>query len=516
MAEGFDQAILDELLARREEGRSMGGELGTIRHHKSGRLTVRERIERLIDADSWHEIGLLAKPEFRREKPIPCDAVVTGYAKLYGRNVGLIGIDSSVVAGTTAPVSMRKQGRIIEMSQRVGMPIVILCDADGGRIPDVMGWRFSGLPLDFQTFLTTPEQYPMVPRAAAILGPSYGDSALHASTAHFVAMVKFGSIALSGPSVVGNAIGEKVSDDSLGGPEMATAVGNAHMVVETEDDAFKAIRAFLSYLPNHAADPAPSAPARPPHRKAEDIVNVVPSDSRRGYDMYSVIAHIVDEGSIFPYADAWGPSLITALARIEGRSVGVIASQPISGAGALDPASLMKEEQFVRMCDTFNIPLLFLQDVPGLLIGTNAEQNGILRCYERAVLAISEAKVPKVVVVLRKAYGGGHFALGGRPTHPDFLYAWPTADMSFMAPDTGLITINRRKLDTAMAEGGQEAYDKLLKTLQQEWENECAPWESAANFHIDDVIEPSTTRAVIARSIELAWGGRHYVARRHS
>jgi acetyl-CoA carboxylase carboxyltransferase component len=176
----------------------------------------------------------------------------------------------------------------------------------------------------------------------------------------------------------------------------------------------------------------------------------------------------------------------------------------------------MKEEQFVRMCDTFNIPLLFLQDVPGLLIGTNAEQNGILRCYERAVLAISEAKVPKVVVVLRKAYGGGHFALGGRPTHPDFLYAWPTADMSFMAPDTGLITINRRKLDTAMAEGGQEAYDKLLKTLQQEWENECAPWESAANFHIDDVIVPSTTRAVIARSIELAWGGRHYVARRHS
>ena len=164
----------------------------------------------MIDAYSLHEIGLLAKPEFRRDKPIPCDAVVTGYAKLYCRNVGLIGIDSSIVAGTTAPVSMRKQGRIIEMSQRVGMPIVILCDADGGRIPDVMGWRFSGLPLDFQTFLKTPEQYPMVPRAAAILGPSYGDSALHASTAHFVAMVKFGSIALSGPSVVGNAIGEKV------------------------------------------------------------------------------------------------------------------------------------------------------------------------------------------------------------------------------------------------------------------------------------------------------------------
>lgn len=190
MTEPAQQRLIDELRERRAEGRSMGGPEGIARHHASGRLTVRERIERLIDADSFHEIGLLAKPEFRRSKPIPADAVVTGYAKIFGRNVGLIGIDSSVVAGTTAPVSMRKQSRIIETSQRVGLPIVILCDADGGRIPDVMGWRFSGLPLDFQTFLKTPEQYPTVPRVAAILGPSYGDSALHASTAHFIVMVK--------------------------------------------------------------------------------------------------------------------------------------------------------------------------------------------------------------------------------------------------------------------------------------------------------------------------------------
>jgi len=232
--------------------------------------------------------------------------------------------------------------------------------------------------------------------------------------------------------------------------------------------------------------------------------------------MYALLSHICDEGSIFPYADAWGPSLITALARVEGRPVGMIASQPISGAGALDPAALSKERQFVDLCDTFNIPLVFLQDVPGLLIGTNAEQNGILRAYEQAVLRISEAQVPKVVVVLRKAYGGGHFALGGRPTHPDFLYAWPTADMSFMAPDTGLITINRRKLEKAMAEGGQAAYDALLHTLEQEWADECAPWESAANFHLDDVIDPAETRKVIARSIEIAWGGRPFVARRYA
>lgn len=510
------ELLREELRQRRAEGRAMGGVEGIAKHHASGRLTIRERIQRLVDGNSFHEIGVLAKPELRREKPIPGDAVVTGYAKLLGRNVGLIGIDSSVVAGTTAPVSMRKQSRIIETSQRVGLPIVMLCDADGGRIPDVMGWRFSGLPLDFQTFLKTPTEYPTVPRIAAILGPSYGDSALHASTAHFVVMVKSGSVALSGPSVVGNAIGETVSDSSLGGPEMAGAVGNAHLVVESEDDAFLAMKAFLSYLPDNASHPAPVLPPRAPIRSVEGLANVVPADSRRGYDMYALLDHIVDEASVLPYADTWGPSLITALARIEGRVVGIIASQPIVGAGALDPAALTKEKQFVDLCDTFNIPLVFLQDVPGLLIGTNAEQGGILRCYEQAVLRIAQALVPKVVVVLRKAYGGGHFALGGRPTHPDFLYAWPTADMSFMAPDTGLLTVNRRKLEKARAEGGQEAYDAMLQGLEQEWADECAPWESAANFHLDDVIDPAETRATIARSIEIAWGARKFMARRFS
>jgi len=269
-------------------------------------------------------------------------------------------------------------------------------------------------------------------------------------------------------------------------------------------------------LPDNASHPAPVLPPRAPIRSVEGLANVVPADSRRGYDMYALLDHIVDEASLLPYADTWGPSLITALARIEGRVVGIIASQPIVGAGALDPAALTKEKQFVDLCDTFNIPLVFLQDVPGLLIGTNAEQGGILRCYEQAVLRIAQALVPKVVVVLRKAYGGGHFALGGRPTHPDFLYAWPTADMSFMAPDTGLLTVNRRKLEKARAEGGQEAYDAMLQGLEQEWADECAPWESAANFHLDDVIDPAETRATIARSIEIAWGARKFMARRFS
>ena len=490
----------------------MGGPEGIAKHHASGRLTVRERLERLIDPESWFEVGLLAKPELRRPKPVPGDAVVTGYGKLDGRQVAVIGIDSSIVAGTTAPVSMRKQGRLIHTAQRVGMPIVLLCDADGGRIPDVMGWRFSSLPLDFKTFLEPGAGQFTVPRAAAVLGPSYGDSALHASTAHFVVMTSSSGLALSGPVVVGKAIGEELDHAGLGGPEQAQAAGNAHMEVSTEDDAFEAISAFLSYLPAHSGLPAPLAEPREPELDPDDLGNVVPFEARRGYDMREVIRSIVDARSVLPWGDGWGPSVLTCLARLDGAPVGVIASQPVVGAGALDPSALNKERIFVDLCDTFNLPIIFLQDVPGLLIGSEAERGGILHGYENLAVRIAKATVPKVAVVIRKAYGGGHFALGGRPTHPDFLFAWPSAEMSFMAPETGLSIVHRRAMDKAFEEGGDEARDALTAELMQEWLNESAPWESAANFHLDDVIAPSETRDVIKRAIEVAWGSRPRVA----
>jgi len=508
------KALSQRLADEQEKARAMGGEAGLARHRESGRLPVRERIDLLIDPDTWFEIGALALPELRTERHVPGDAVVTGFALLHGRRIGVVGIDSSVLAGTTAPTSMRKQGRLIDRAQNAGFPLVLLCDADGGRIPDVMGFRFSGLPLDFKTFVKTPSHRPTVPRAAAILGPSYGDSALHASTAHFVVMVEFGSVALSGPSVVQSAISETLDDDSLGGPKAATAVGNAHMVVKTEADAMAALGAFLSYLPSNASMPAPVAPACEPARDPEAIADSVPIDTHTAYDMREVIEAVVDDGSYFPWANGWGPSLICALARIEGRVVGIAANQPMMMAGAHDPASLNKQHDFVAMCDTFNIPLVFLHDVPGLLIGTRAEQGGILRAYERLVSRIADATVPKVGVVLRKAYGGGHFAMGGRPTHPDFLYAWPNAEMGFMAPDTGVRTVYRRRLMKVLEEEGQETHDALLEELVQQWTLESEPWEGAANLSLDDIIQPKDTRRVIAQSIDIAWGERGYVARR--
>jgi len=499
----------DEALRRRREASlAMGGPEALERHRASGRLPVRERLELLCDDGSWFEIGALAEPELRRPTPVPGDAVATGFGLLDGRRIGVIGIDATAVAGTTAPISMRKQGRLVEKAQRGGFPLVILCDADGGRMPDVTGWRFSGLPLDFTTFLGRTDGGPAVPRAAAVLGPSYGDSALHASTAHFVVMVRSASIALSGPSVVGPAIGEQLTDAELGGPAPATAAGNAHLVVETETDAFDAIAAFLSYLPANAALPAPSAAPRAAGRDAAEFEALVPSGVRSGYDMRVVLEALADAESVLPWGDGWGPSLLCALARIEGEPVGIVANQPLVRAGAHDPASLAKEHDFVDLCDTFGLPLVFLHDVPGLMIGSQAEREGILRGYEHTVSRIARCRVPKVGVVLRKAYGGGHFAMGGRPTAPDFLYAWPGAEMGFMAPETGVRTVHRRALDTLAAEAGPDARDRRVAELTAEWRAESEPWEAAANLSFDDIVEPARTRDVVAASIRIAWGER--------
>jgi acetyl-CoA carboxylase carboxyltransferase component len=500
---------VEELMRRREAALGMGGPERVARHRASGRLTARERIDALVDPGSWYELGLLAEPELRRPEPAPADAIVSGLARIDGRKVCVLAVDATVLAGTTAQVNMRKQNRLAAFAGRKGLPLVCLSDNDGGRIPDVMGWRFSGLPFDFRTFVQAPPGCPEIPRLTAVLGASYGDSALHAAMGHYVVMTGDSALALSGPPVVESAIGERLSHDELGGPGVAAAIsGAAHAVVEDEREALTALRRFLSYMPDTAALPAPSAPARPPATDPERLLKLVKADPRRGYDMRRVLDAIVDAESLLPWGERVGDSVICALARIEGEPVGVVASQPMRRGAVMDVPALTKEAAFADLCDTFNVPLVFLQDVPGLMIGSEAERAGILAAYERVVARLARVEVPKVAVVLRKAYGGGHFALGGRPTHPDLLLAWPTAELGFMAPATGVRTVHRRRLEEVFADEGQEAHDRLVAELAEEWARESEPWEAAAHAYIDDVIDPRTTRQALALGIEYAWGSR--------
>jgi acetyl-CoA carboxylase carboxyltransferase component len=503
---------VDELASRRAEALAMGGEDRIARQHESGRLTARERIALLVDAGSWYEIGLHALPELRRDAPSPGDAVVTGLGRISGRRVGVVAIDATVLAGTTAPVNMRKQNRVAEFCGRKGMPLIFLADNDGGRLPDLLGWRFSSVPFDFSTFLQSPEGHPATPRLTAVLGPSYGDAALHAAIADVVVMKRDAAIALSGPPVIKGAIGEDVTGEELGGPKVAHETsGSAHIIVDSDDEAIQTLKRCLDYLPDASDMPAPVALPAEPARSAEELVELVPREPRRGYDMRKVLEAIFDAGSILQWGERYGRSLICAFARLEGNVAGVIASQPMQRAGVLDVPALSKERRFAELCDKFNIPLVFLQDVPGLMIGTEAERGGILRCYEELASTLARTKVPKVAVVVRKAYGGGHIALGGRPVKPDLLLAWPTAEMGFMAPDTGVRTVYRRKLDALAAEQGDAARDAYAAELEAEWAAESQPWEAAANIILDDVIHPAETRAKLAEGIDYAWGTRNRV-----
>jgi methylmalonyl-CoA decarboxylase subunit alpha len=500
--------LVADLERRREEARAAGGPDRIARIHDSGRLTARERIDQLFDPGSFYELGMFAEPELRRDGVATTgDGIITGLARLGGRKVCVIAVETTILTGTTAPVNMRKQGRMAEWAGRKGLPLVCLSDNDGGRIPDLLGWRFSGVPFDFATFLQSPPGCAAIPRVSAVVGPSFGDAALHAAMGNFVVMVSSAAVALSGPPVVRAAIGEEVSHEELGGPAVAAETsGSAHMVVDDEDAAFKAVRQFLSYLPDSARLPAPVTEAVAPKRDAEGLLKLVPIEARRGYDMRRVLESIFDGDTIMQWSERYGRSVICALARLKGHPVGVVASQPMQRAGVMDVPALKKEAAFVDMCDTFNVPLVFLQDVPGLMIGSDAERGGILAGYELVVGRLARATVPKVAVVVRKAYGGGHIALGGRPVHPDLLLAWPTADMGFMLPNTGVRTVHRRRLERVLEEEGREAHDDLVETLEREWAAEERPWEAAANIILDDVIDPRLTRDIVADGIDYAWG----------
>jgi acetyl-CoA carboxylase carboxyltransferase component len=509
--ESADKSVANGPVADLEERRAralaMGGPERVKRHHESGRLTARERIDKLVDEGSWLELGLFAEPELRRPELAAADAVVTGFARINGRGVAIIAVDATVLAGTTSPINMRKQNRVAEWAGSRGLPLICLADNDGGRLPDILGWRFSRVSFDFSTFLQSPPGCPVIPRITAVLGASFGDSSLHSAMGHFVVMKRDTAIALSGPPVIKGAIGEDVTAEELGGPAVAAETnGSAHMIVDTEDEAIEAVRRFLTYVPDSAALPAPVAPPAEPARDPEELLKLVPLEPRRGYDMRKVLEAIVDADSILYWGERFGRSLICALARVDGNPVGVLASQPMQRAGVMDVPALTKEAAFADLCDTFNLPMVFLQDVPGLMIGTDAEKGGILRGYERVVVRLASATVPKIATIVRKAYGGGHIALGGRPVRPDLLLAWPTAEMGFMAPETGVRTVYRRRLDALLEQDGQEAHDALVSELEAEWAAESEPWEAARNVILDDVIDPRRTRETIKAGIEFAWG----------
>jgi acetyl-CoA carboxylase carboxyltransferase component len=497
----------DDLAARREQVKQMGGAEAVARQHAAGKLTVRERIDRLFDAGTFTEIGIHAThagiaPELAG-RVTPADGVVTGFGKIDGRLASVIAYDFTVMAGSMGRNAETKCNRAREIAYTKRIPMIWLIDSAGARIQEAIGSRwFAGAGLLFR------EESIMsgvVPQVAAMMGPGAAGTAYIPALADFVPMVKGTSnMALGGPPLVKAVVGEDITAEELGGSKIHCEIsGVGDLEVEGDEACLRVVKEYLSYFPSHNQEAPPVAPCDDPaDRRDEELLTLIPDNPRRAYDVRKVLRAVVDHGRLFELKPAWARNIVTALARLGGRPVGVLANQPMVLGGALDIDAADKAARFIMLCDAFGIPLVFFQDVPGFMVGSRVERAGIIRHGAKMLYAVSEATVPKLTVVVRKAYGAGYFVMCGRAYEPDLIVAWPTAEISVMGPEGGTNIVFRREIATA-ANPDEERGRRV-----EEFRKLINPYIAAGAALIDDVIDPRETRPVLIRALEMAGSKR--------
>jgi len=497
--------LVGDLERRRERARGMGGPEAVARQVSLGKLPVRQRIELLLDPGSFVEYGMLADsmdPELERAKGyLAADGMVSGVGTIDGRRVAVCAYDFTVLAGSMGAVSERKTARMRELALRQRIPVVWLLDSAGARIQSTSGSTFAAMGALFREQVALSGVVPMV---AAMLGHCAAGTAYIPALADFVPMVAgTSSMALGGRHLVKAATGEDVTEEEMGGSKVHTTVsGVADMEVEDDESCLRAVRKYLSFFPSHNEEAPPEASCTDPvDRRCEELYEIVPTAPRRAYDMEKVVRCLVDDGDFFPIKHGWARNVITGLARIGGRPVGVVASQPKVLGGTLDVNSADKAARFVWLCDAFGIPLVFLQDVPGFTVGSAVERQGIIRHGAKMLFAVSEATVPKVTVVMRKAYGAGYFVMNGSAFEADYIVAWPTAEIAVMGPDGMVNIIGRKKLES-FPEGPER--DAARIAMAEELRANIDPYVAAGHAHIDDVIDPAETRLAIWRGLQVS------------
>lgn len=496
------------LEARRAKVLEMGGADKVAKQHERGKLTARERFGLFFDGGTFFEVGAhgtqmgIAAGADGSDKP-PADAVVCGFGKVDGRVVCAAAYDFTVKGGSIGEVGEVKVTRMREMALKGRHPMVWFIDSAGARIEPGRGSedeisRFAGSGHLFREEVLMSG---VVPQVAAMVGPGAAGTAYIPGLSDFVPMVKnIGSMALAGPPLVKAVTGEDVEEQALGGSKVhceVSGVGDG----EYPDDAscIAAVRTYLSYFPSHCEEAPPVLPGTDPvERREESLLDLVPDSPRRAFDMYKVIRAVVDVGSVFDIKPRFARNLITCLARINGRSVGVVANNPMQLGGVLDIDAADKGAHFIQLCDAFNIPLVFLQDTPGFMVGTKVEHAGIIRHGAKMLHAMSAATVPKLTVVTRKAYGAGYFVMCGRAYEPDLLVAWPGAEVSVMGAE-GMVGIAGRKLFRGEAMP-PEVKQQMVEMIQ----GYIDVYKVAGWGLVDDVIDPRDTRRVLAMGLELA------------
>ncbi len=490
---------LEELRRRREAALQGGGQERVDRHHQSGKLTARERIDLLLDPGSFTELDAFVTHQchdFNMDRQrIPGDGVVIGYGTIDGRQVYLFAQDFTVFGGSLSGAHAAKICKVMDLALKMGAPIIGLSDSGGARIQEGV----VSLAGYADLFLRNTLASGVIPQIAAIMGPCAGGAVYSPALMDFIVMVRHTShMFVTGPDVIKTVLHEEVDFEGLGGAMTHNATsGVAHFAVDSEQECLASIRELLSYLPQNNLEDPPRCESRDdPERQEEALNDLVPDSPHRPYNIKELIRMVVDDGGFFEVQEHFAQNMVVGFGRLDGQAVGFIANQPAVLAGCLDISSSVKAARFIRFCDAFNIPIITLEDVPGYLPGTAQEHGGIIKHGAKLLYAYGEATVPKITIIVRKAYGGAYCVMGSKHMRADINFAYPTAEIAVMGPEGAVNILYKRKIadeiDVASfrAEKVAEFRDKFAN-----------PYIAAERGYIDEVIEPKETRPKLIRAL---------------
>ncbi len=501
-----------DLQARRAEAELAGGQEAIDRQHKRGKLTARERIEKLLDPGSFMETDQLVRHRshgFGIEDTRPySDAVVTGWGTIDGRKVFVFAQDFTVFGGSLGEVMGEKVCKIMDLALETGAPVIGLNDSGGARIQEGAA-SLAGYGYIFDRNVRSSG---VIPQISAIMGPCAGGAVYSPAMTDFIFMVSETShMFITGPNVIKTVTGEDVTHEELGGAmSHASRSGVAHFVAANDEDCLQQVRYLMSFLPaNNFESPPYFPPTDDPMRSCDELLQVMPGSANQPYDMHEVIASVFDDGEFFEVHPHWGQNILCGFSRLAGHPVGVVANQPRVLAGCLDITSSTKAGRFVRFCDAFNIPLIAFVDVPGFLPGTDQEFGGIIRHGSKLLYAFTEATVPRLTVITRKAYGGAYVVMNSKHIRADVSFAWPSAEIAVMGAEGAVNIIHRKEI--ADAEDGATKRAELIGDYNERF---LTPYIAAERGYIDAVIEPQDTRRKLVQALDMLRSKRETIPQR--
>ena len=494
------QKTLD--LKKRMQSAIQGGGVKAIEKQVAmGKMTARERIISLLDPNSFHEYDLFvehaAKDFDMDKKHLPGDGVITGTGTITGQPVCIYAQDFTVAGGSLGLMHARKITKIMDHAMNLKIPIIGINDSGGARIQEGV----NSLAGYGEIFYRNTQASGVIPQISVILGPCAGGAVYSPALTDFVFVVdKISKMFITGPEVIKSVLGEEISMEELGGARVHSEVtGNAHFFTESEADCFQMIKKLFSFIPWNNQKKAETFPKKAPKARQYRIDNIMPTDPREPYDVRDVIRAVSDDSDFFEVQELFAANMVIGFGRMNGSTVGFVANQPMVLAGVLDVDSSDKAARFIRYCDAFNIPLVTLVDLPGYLPGIDQEHAGVIRHGAKILYSYSEATVPKVTVILRKAYGGGYIAMCSRHLRADFVFAWPTAEIAVMGPEGAANIIFRHEIMNS--ENPEETRQRKVDEYKMKFAN---PYVAAAHGYIDAVIEPSETRRFVIHALEIS------------